>query len=158
VQRKDKLNYYLDIAQTVSERGTCMFTNSGAIIVKNDSIIATGYTGSPRGRKNCIDTNICACGSSTADNCRSVHAEANCIISAAYSEMIGGTMYLCSVDKATGNIKSDEEDCCSMCKKLVINAGIDRVIIRKTPTEYKEIIVRDWVFNDDSLHAGALYK
>lgn len=157
MQRKDKQNYYLDIAQTVSERGTCMFTNSGAIIVKNDSIIATGYTGSPRGRKNCIDINACACKLSKADNCRAVHAEANCIISASYSDMIDGTMYLCSVDKATGTIKLDEDDCCAMCKKLIINAGIDRVIIRKTPTEYKEIIVRDWVFNDDSLHTDALY-
>ena len=158
MQRKDKRNYYLDIAQTVSERGTCMFVNSGAIIVKNDSIIATGYSGSPRGRKNCIDINACSREGKGNDGCRCVHAEANCIISAAYSEMIGGTMYLCSVDKTTGNIISSEEHCCSMCKKLIINAGIDRVIIRINPTDYKEIIVRDWIFNDDTLAFEALYQ
>ena len=155
--RKDKSNYYLDIAQTVSERGTCLFVDSGAIIVKNDSIIATGYKGSPRGRKNCIDTNICMCQSGDIkDSCRSVHAEANCIISASYTDMIGGTMYVCNVDKETGSIKPVE--CCPTCKKLIINAGIDRVIIRITPTEYKEIIVRDWVYNDDSIKKDLIYK
>ncbi|MDR0314740.1 MAG: cytidine deaminase [Oscillospiraceae bacterium] len=158
MQRKDKINYYLDIAQTVSERGTCMMGNSGAIIVKNDRIISTGYTGSPRGRKNCIDTNICMCEDGEVNNCRSVHAEANCIISAAYHEMIGGTMYICTIDSSEGNILDDVHTCCPMCKKLIINAGIDRVIIRTSPTEHKEIIVRDWVFNDDSLNVTAYYK
>ena len=51
MERVDKINYYLDIAETISERGTCLRKNFGAIIVKNDEIIATGYTGAPRGRK-----------------------------------------------------------------------------------------------------------
>lgn len=156
MQRKDKQNYYLDIAQTVSERGTCLFVESGAIIVKNDIIIATGYKGPPRGRRNCIDTNICMCQTSQIDGCRSVHAEVNCIISASYSDMIGSTMYVCNVDKETNSIKAIE--CCSNCKKLIINSGIDKVVIRVTPTEYKEIIVRDWVFNDDSIKQELIYK
>ena len=52
MERMDKFNYYLDIAETVLERGTCLRRNYGAIIVRNDSIISTGYTGAPRGRKN----------------------------------------------------------------------------------------------------------
>ena len=156
MQRKDKQNYYLDIAQTVSERGTCLFVDSGAIIVKNDSIIATGYKGPPRGRKNCIDTKVCMCQSIELDGCRSVHAEANCIINAAYSEMLGGTMYVCNIDRETGMIKPVE--CCPTCKKLIINAGIDNVVIRISPTEYKEIIVRDWVYNDDSIKQELIYR
>jgi dCMP deaminase len=59
LDRRDKQNYYLDIAETVLERGTCLRRNYGSIIVKNDEIISTGYTGAPRGRKNCIDLNRC---------------------------------------------------------------------------------------------------
>ena len=153
--RTDKNNYYLDIAQTVSERGTCLRRNYGAIIVKNDRIVSTGYTGAPRGRKNCIDINFC---NREANNipsgeryelCRSVHAESNCIISASREAMLGGTLYLVGVDFKTGNLVENATSC-AMCRRLIINAGIDKVIIRNTPTEYTEVIVRDWVFNDDT--------
>ena len=59
MQRVDKANYYLDIAETVIERGTCLRRNFGAIIVRNDEIISTGYTGAPRGRNNCSDLGFC---------------------------------------------------------------------------------------------------
>lgn len=59
MERRDKTNYYLDISQTVAERGTCLRRNFGAILVKNDEIIATGYNGAPRGRKNCSDIGEC---------------------------------------------------------------------------------------------------
>ncbi len=156
MQRTDKENYYLDIAQTVLERGTCLRRNFGAIIVHHDRIISTGYTGAPRGRKNCIDLNTCIREDlkiprgERYELCRSVHAEANCIINAARTDMIGATLYLCGKDARTGELVPDANSC-SMCKRLIINAGIDRVVIRNTDTEFTEIDVRDWVFNDDSL-------
>ena len=154
--RTEKHNYYLDIAQTVSERGTCLRRNYGAIIVKNDQIVSTGYTGAPRGRKNCIDVNCCTREENNIPSgqryelCRSVHAEANCIIAASRDSMLGGTLYLVGVDFKTGELVENATSC-ALCRRLIINAGIDKVIIRNTPTEYTQVIVRDWVFNDDTL-------
>ena len=156
--RKDKDNYYLSIAQTVLGRGTCLSRNFGAIIVKYHQIVSTGYTGAPRGRKNCLDLGICTRETLNIPRgeryelCRSVHAEANCIISASRSDMIGGTLYLVGKDTKTGELVHDASSC-AMCKRLIINAGIDRVIIRNSETEHIDIIVRDWVFNDDTLTA-----
>ena len=88
MDRRDKINYYLDIAQTVLNRGTCRRRNYGSIIVKNDEIISTGYTGAPRGRKNCIDLGYCYREAMNIprgqmyETCRSVHSEMNAIISA----------------------------------------------------------------------------
>ena len=155
MQRKGKSNYYLDIAQAVAQRGTCMRRNYGAIIVKNDEIISTGYTGSPRGRKNCSDLGVCMrkkMGIPRGERyelCRSVHAEANCIISASRQEMIGGTLYLVGIDVNTGELVPDANSC-SMCKRMIINAGVEKVVIRRTKSEYEVINVRDWIYNDDT--------
>lgn len=154
--RRDKENYYLDIAQSVLERGTCLRRNYGAIIVKNDVIVSTGYTGSPRGRKNCIDLGSCIREKlriprgERYELCRSVHAEANAIIAAARSEMLGATLYLVGRYYETGKLVEDANSC-AMCKRLIINAGISRIIVRTTETDYKSIDVRDWVYKDDSL-------
>ncbi|MBR3844770.1 MAG: cytidine deaminase [Clostridia bacterium] len=160
--RTDKHNYYLDIAETVLERGTCLRRNFGAIIVRNDQILATGYTGAPRGRKNCLDLGICLRESMQIPRgeryelCRSVHAEANAIISASRNDMIGATLYLAGRDMATGELVENASSC-SMCKRLIINAGIDKVIIRNTPTEFTAVHVRDWIFNDESLQGKLGY-
>jgi dCMP deaminase len=154
--RKNKSNYYLDIAETVSERGTCVRRNFGAIIVKNDEIISTGFTGAPRGRKNCCDLGNCLrekLGVPKGERyelCRSVHAEANCIISAQRKDMQGGTLYLVCRDAKTGVLVNEAEPC-SMCKRLLINAGVNEVIVRDTPNEFRTLKVQDWVDNDDSL-------
>ena len=154
--RRDKVNYYLDIAETVAERGTCLRRNFGAIIVKHDQIIATGYTGAPRGRKNCVDTGVCLRAKmgiprgERYELCRSVHAEANCIISAARNEMIDGTLYLAGKDAVTGELVPNANSC-SMCKRMIINAGLKEVVIRNTPEEYTVIQVQEWVDNDESL-------
>jgi dCMP deaminase len=154
--RRDKCNYYLDIAQSVSERGTCIRRNFGAIIVKNDEIISTGYVGAPRGRKNCCDLGECIRSKLNIPRgeryelCRSVHAEANAIISAPRSEMIGADLYLVCLDYLTGDLVSGTS-CCSMCKRLVINAGIARVIVRDSADAYRVIEVSDWIDNDESL-------
>ncbi|SHH22174.1 deoxycytidylate deaminase [Tepidibacter thalassicus] len=156
MQRRDKHNYYLDIAQTVLERGTCFRRNYGAIIVKNDEIISTGYTGAPRGRKNCTDLGFCIREKMNIprgqnyEKCRSVHAEANCIISASRRDMIGSTLYLVGKDMKTNEFVENANSC-AMCKRMIINAGIEKVIIRDNNDEFRIINVSDWIENDDSL-------
>ena len=155
-KRRDKHNYYLDIAETVLERGTCLRRNYGAIIVNNDEIVSSGYTGAPRGRQNCMDLGFCMREKLNLPRgeryelCRSVHSEANAIISASRKEMLGGTMYLVGKDFKTGEIVENASSC-AMCKRMIINAGIERVIVRLTNDEFKIIEVSDWIENDDSL-------
>jgi dCMP deaminase len=157
MSRRDKENYYLDIAQAVAQRGTCLRRNFGAILVKNDQILSTGYTGSPRGRKNCSDIGTCLRERMNIPRgeryelCRSVHAEANAIINAARGDMIGSTLYLVGMDAQTGKLV-EQANSCSMCKRLIINAGISRVIIRNTPDNFTAVYVQDWVVNDESLN------
>ena len=156
MERVSKENYYLDIAQTVTERATCLRRVYGAIIVKNDEIISTGYNGAPRGRKNCVDLGCCTREAMRVPRgeryelCRSVHAEANAIISAARRDMVGGTIYLVGRDARTGELLSDA-DSCAMCRRQVINAGLERIVIRRTPTEFVSIPVQTWIEEDDSL-------
>ena len=155
-QRRDKTNYYLDIAQAVAGRGTCLRRHYGAIIVKNDEIISTGYNGAPRGRKNCIDLNHCVReelkvpSGERYELCRSVHAEANCIISASRRDMLGATLYLACLDGKTGELLAGTNSC-TMCKRQVINAGIQTVIIRDTKDEFRVIDVNKLIEDDDSL-------
>jgi len=156
--RKDKENYYLDIAETVLNRSTCLRRKYGAIIVLNDEIIATGYNGAPRGRQNCHDLDSC-----TRDKlnippgeryelCRSVHAEANAIISAARRDMIGATLYISGRNAKTGELLDEEANKpCSMCRRLIINSGILNTVCRTSPDQYVIVNTRDWVFNDDSI-------
>ena len=158
MQRIDKENYYLDIAQTVLERSTCLRRWYGAIIVHNDEIVATGYNGAPRGRANCCELGYCVREQMQIPRgeryelCRSVHAEANAIISAARKDCIGATLYLVGRDAASGQLLHDATSC-SMCRRTIINSGLCRVVIRRTETEYEVVPVQDWIDNDDSIHA-----
>jgi len=162
VNRIDKKNYYLDIAETVLERGTCLRRNFGAIIVKNDQIISTGYTGAPRGRKNCMDMGVCVRENMKVPRgeryelCRSVHAEANAIIHAARNDMLGATLYLVGKDAKTGAYVEDANSC-AMCKRLIINAGITRVVIRNTKDTFTAVYVDSWVENDESIEGASGY-
>ena len=154
MNRISKENYYLDIAQTVLERATFLRRVYGAIIVKNDEIISTGYNGAPRGRKNCVDMGFCTREAMQIPRgeryelCRSVHAEANAIISAARRDMVGGTLYLVGRNAQTGELLHDATSC-SMCRRLVINAGLSKVVIRKTEDTFETVDVREWVDGDD---------
>ena len=156
MERRDKVNYYLDIAQTVAERSTCLRRQYGAIIVREDEIISTGYNGAPRGRKNCGDIGTCKReelkipSGERYELCRSVHAEQNAIISAARRDCIGATMYLAGIDVKTGEILPDTTSC-SMCRRLIINSGIKKVVCRTGHDTYEVVHVRDWIFNDDSI-------
>ena len=154
--RISKENYYLDIAQTVSERSTCLRRHFGAIIVKNDSIIATGYNGAPRGRKNCDDLGYCfreKLGIPRGERyemCRSVHAEANAIIAAPREQMLGSTLYMVCTSPVDGSVMAGTTSC-MMCKKLAINAGIEKLVVRDDKENFRVINVSDWIDDDDSL-------
>ena len=161
--RRDTLNYYLDIAETVLARGTCLRRNFGAIIVKNDQIISTGYVGAPRGRKNCCDLGYCTREKlqiprgERYELCRSVHAEANAIISASRMDMIGSTLYLVGKEVSTGEYVKGANPC-AMCKRMIINAGIDTVVIRDDKENFRVYSVRDqYVLQDESLDATRGY-
>ena len=156
MERRDKDNYYLDLAEMVSQRCTCIRRHYGAVIVKNDEVISTGYVGAPRGRKNCSDLGICIREKlqiprgERYELCRSVHAEANAIISCSRDKMIGASLYLTGKECKTGEYIKNS-CCCSMCKRMVINAGIAYVYVRDDKDSYRKIDVNDWIENDESL-------
>ena len=154
--RIDKNNYYLDIAESVVERGTCLRRNFGAIIVKNDEIISTGYVGSPRGRENCCDLNYCVREKLNVPRgeryelCRSVHAEQNAIISASRKDMMGATLYLVGLNYKDKTYVENANPC-SLCKRMIINAGLEKVVIRDSKKDYRVIEVKTYIENDESL-------
>lgn len=160
--RTDKTNYYLDIAETVTERATCLRRCWGAVIVKNDEIISTGYNGAPRGRKNCTDVGFCIREKLNVPRgeryelCRSVHAEQNAIISASRRDTIGATLYIVGVDAKTREYVEKSMPC-AMCKRTIINSGIEKVIIRDNKEEYREINVQEFIENDESLEGSKGY-
>ncbi len=155
MMRPSKEEYYLNIASQVAERGTCLRRKFGAIIVKDDQIISTGYAGAPRGTKNCCDLGQCPREAANIppgeryELCRSVHAEANAIINASRLDMLGSTLYLACIDAKTGEFTPRTRPC-KMCTRLIINAGIERVIVRETPGEYTEYLVADWVWENNN--------
>ena len=163
MERRDKINYYLDIAETVASRSTCLRKKYGSVIVNKDQIISTGYNGAPRGRKNCCDLGICTKKKLLPDErhtgydaCRSVHSEQNAIISASREEMIGSTLYL--VGYRTENHDYEEGAApCLMCRKLIINAGIYKVIVRENKESFKTFMVQEWIDNDELLNGQLQY-
>lgn len=156
MERRDKVNYYLDLAEMVSQRSTCLRRHYGSVIVNNDEVVSTGYVGAPRGRKNCTDIGRCireelhVPRGERYELCRSVHSEANAIISASRERMIGASLYLAGVDARTGEY-IEHANSCSMCKRMIINAGIATVYIRDNKNDYREIKVKDWILDDESL-------
>ena len=159
--RIDKDNYYLDIAEKVLERGTCLRRNFGAIIVNHDEIVSTGYVGAPRGRKNCCDLKYCMREKlriprgERYELCRSVHAEQNAIISARRKDMLGATLYLVGINYDDYSYVENARPC-ALCKRMIINAGIKQVIVRDSKTEYTVIDVSDFIRDDESLE-GVLW-
>lgn len=156
MKRIDKINYYLDLAETVLERSTCMRSKYGAVIVKNDEIIATGYNGAPRGRKNCCEMGRCIREElkiprgERYELCRSVHAEQNAIISAERTKMIDSTLYLVG-RKSETKFYVEKPNPCSLCKRMIINAGIKDIYIRDSKEDYRHIDVSKYIENDESL-------
>ena len=162
MERRDKVNYYLDLAETVAQRSTCLRRRYGAVIVKNDEVISTGYVGAPRGRANCSDLGYCLRTQLNVPRgeryelCRSVHAEANAIISGSRRDMLGSTLYLAGQEVPTGEYIQNAT-CCSMYKRMVINAGIETVVVRDDKDHYRIIPVSSWVEEDESLQGQLGY-
>lgn len=156
MERRDKTNYYLDLAEVVAQRSTCLRRIYGAVIVNNDEVISTGYAGAPRGRKNCSDMGICIrqkLGIPRGERyelCRSVHAESNAIISASRNQMLGSTLYLVGIEVDTKTYVKNVSSC-SMCKRMIINAGIEKVVFRDSKNEYRVVETSAWITDDDSI-------
>lgn len=156
MERRDKINYYLDLAEMVSQRSTCLRRHYGAVIVKVDQVISTGYSGAPRGRKNCCDLGFCMREKLNVPRgeryelCRSVHAEMNAVINASREQMIGATMYLVGLECSDGSYVKQSTSC-ALCKRMILNAGITHVIARDTKNEFRIINVQKWIDEDDSL-------
>lgn len=130
--------YYLNIAKAVSMRSTCLRRQYGAVIVNRDEIVSTGYNGAPRGELNCCDTGKCyreghKHNDGDYSGCCSCHAEMNAIISASRSEMIGGTLYLFGREGDTDLAVAEP---CPVCKKMIKNAGLTRVVLGKDGSFY----------------------
>jgi len=148
--RVSKTDYYLDIARQVATRSTCLRRNYGAVIVNNDQIVATGYNGAPRGTKNCIDVGLCyreMVGVKRGERyelCRGLHAEMNAIVHASRFDMLGGAIYVAGIDPMTRE-PLEGAMCCRMCKRMIINAGISRVMIRDGRSGIIEVDVGDWI-------------
>lgn len=156
MERRDKTNYYLDLAEVVAQRSTCLRRIFGAVIVNNDEVISTGYAGAPRGRKNCSDMGFCIrqkLGIPRGERyelCRSVHAESNAIISASRKQMLGSTLYLVGIEMDTKEYVKNVSSC-SMCKRMIINAGITKVVFRDTKNDFRVVETSEWITDDESI-------
>ena len=143
MERISKTDYYKGIASAVNKRSTCLRRRYGCVIVKNDEIIATGYNGAPRGETNCIDTGICERErlnipkGERYELCVAVHAEQNAIISASRRDMDGGTLYIAGKNTADGTYANPCP--CLICRRMIVNAGIKRVVGLFDGTEIREI-------------------
>lgn len=149
--RPSKNEYYLNIAKEVAKRSTCFRVKGGAIIVRDDQIIATGYVGAPRKTKDCIERGECLRDKLKIPHgeryelCRSVHCEANALLNAARAgvSVLGGTIYLYVEDR---NGKSVDSFPCFICKKMIINAGIEKMICSaKEEGKMRSFYIKDWV-------------
>ena len=153
-KRPSKIDYYLAMAEVASTRGTCLRRRFGSVIVKDDRIVSTGYVGAPSGRQNCCDIGYCFREANNIPRgthyelCRSSHSEMNAIINASKEEMKGATLYLVGVEPDGSYTNAD---CCAMCKRVIINSGIEKVVAKQKNGMYNVIPVKEWIEHDDSL-------
>lgn len=144
MKRISKDEYYLEIAKTVSRRSTCLKRQYGAVIVKNDEIISTGYNGSPLGTENCCDHyDVCPRmniihNSGHYDDCQSVHAEQNAMLSASRRDMLNATLYIVGFEYDGSEIQDAQP--CPICMRMIQNAGINEIITRKNKKPSVKII------------------
>ncbi|MBI5209940.1 MAG: dCMP deaminase family protein [Elusimicrobia bacterium] len=148
--RITKDQYYLNIAKETGRRSTCLRRHYGAVIVNNDQIVSTGYAGAPRKMANCTEIGTCIRIKLNVPKgehyewCRAVHAEQNAIIHASRFDMIGATLYLVGVAADDGEVIEGAAPC-RICKRMIINAGIKRVIIQTAPGRHEVQEVERWI-------------
>jgi len=169
ITRLTKDFHYLEIAKTVSWRSTCLSKQFGAVIVKDDRIISTGYNGSPSKCVNCCDIGICRRLTDSEykrgtnyNLCYSIHAEQNAMLAVSRDQMLGATMYLYGYDMVTKDVVKNA-NACAICKRLLLNSGIDILIVADPDTgivseasedfPYRAKIIRinDWRENPEVL-------
>jgi dCMP deaminase len=161
-KRPSKDEYYLEIAKAVAQRSPCIRRKYGAVIVKNDAIVSTGYNGPARGVINCFEVGCIKDLQNLPhgmayEDCPAVHAEENAVVNAARngSNILGGTLYIAGVDKEG---KLVEAIPCLRCRRILINAGIEKVVIRKEDGGIKYINIQDWVSEDTKTYLEKLKK
>jgi dCMP deaminase len=150
MSRLSKEQYYLNIAKQVAQRSTCFRIKFGAIIIRDDQIIATGYAGAPRKTKDCFERGNCLRNKLNIPHgeryelCRSVHAEQNAIINSARAgvSLLGGDMFIYGENPQGETIDALP---CFICKKMLINAGLNQVICSTKDGNYRIFKVEDWV-------------
>lgn len=148
-KRPSKDQYYLNIAREIGLRATCFRNKGGALIVRDDQIIATGYVGAPRKTKDCLERGECLRDKLKIPHgkqyelCRSVHAEMNAIINAARAgvSLLNGDLYLYCGGRDGNGVDSFP---CFICKKMIINAGLNRMICSTKDDSYKIFMISDW--------------
>ena len=146
MSRPTKTQYYLSIAEQVATRSTCNISKYGSVIVKNDIVVSTGYNGSPRGTKNCSDTETCLrdCeGVSRYNQCRAVHSEANALLHADYKDLIGSILYIARYKPSKSS--SSKVEPCQNCKRLIMNAQIVKVVCKQDDGSITEVNPSSWV-------------
>lgn len=153
-KRISKDQYYINLAKEASARSTCFRAKHGAIVVKDDQIVSTGYTGAPRKTKDCFERGNClrrelgVPSGQRYELCRSVHSEQNALINAARSgaNLFRGTMYLYSVKlDEDGNETIINALPCFICKKMIVNSGLENIICHQSDGSLKEYQISDWV-------------
>jgi dCMP deaminase len=161
MRRPSKDEYYLNMARQVSQRGTCLRRRYGAVIVKDDQIISTGYAGAPRGVMNCDELGVCERvkynipPGQRYELCRSVHAEMNAVIHASRQQTIGATLYLHGDDLSSGQMIANPEPC-QLCRRVIINAGITSVVSLQESGVIKHTLVTEWVEEENRTARRAL--
>ncbi len=171
--KPDWHRYFLNIAENIAKRSTCLSAHGGVVITKNNVIVATGYVGAPRGTKDCYERGYCIRREMNIPSghryeiCASVHAEQNAIINASRegASTKGGTMYLFHCKTYEGTKKNSNGYPCFICKKMIINAGIEKFVAQQEDGSYKKYDVKDWIKDwkkkdivDDKVLYKAKYK
>lgn len=154
LQRISKINTYLNVAETFAYRSTCIKRKYGAVVVKNDTVISTGYNGSPRGLDNCW--NIGRCPRIELDMhqgegygiCRAIHAEQNALLNCPKEQMLGADLYLAGVNTEDNTVHKAKP--CPLCARLIIQAGIENVIMRigEKEDEYVMIPAKELIWHN----------
>jgi len=149
-KRISRDEYYLGIAREIARRSACFRRSIGAIILRDDQIISAGYAGAPRKTRDCFEHAFCLRDRLNIPHgqryelCRSVHAEQNAIINAARAgvSLLGGNMYIFGLNPATK--EQIYAHPCFICKKMIVNAGLNRVICSASGSGMKIFLVSEW--------------
>lgn len=144
-QRISKINTYLNVAETFAYRSTCIKRKYGAVVVKDDTVISTGYNGSPRGYNNCCDLGMCPRIELDMHQgegygiCRAIHAEQNALLNCSRVQTIGADLYLAGVNPSDNTVHKAKP--CPLCARLIIQAGIENVILRIGEKEDEYLLI-----------------